>query len=592
MYEEGMDMYYIPSSDFHGSEYMHPHFKCREFLSGFDGSDGDMLVSREEALLWADSRYYLQAEDQLRGSGIKLMKSQDEGVPSVIEYIKEVAGDFLRTHEDRFVIGFDGRVTPAAFALELEDAFSEIMESDDAQPDEEYGRLQIKSDEDLVGSIWPDKPELSQHEIFELPITSAGVSFEEKLAQVRYAITEKDADYLLLSDLMEIAWLFNLRGSDIDFTPVFYAYALISRDAADLYLIRKNALKNVKSGVGIRDYDNIYEDLADIPDGSKVWMDLRSANYELYTALHKGVAVYDAPTPAGTAKMIKNADEIEGSKRAHIRDGAAVTRFIKWIKEAVNMGDVQTEISASEHLESLRTELDGFLELSFPTIAGYGPNAAIVHYEATADTNAEIKPEGFFLVDSGAQYIDGTTDITRTIAMGPLTQEMMDDYTYILKSHIAFARLKYREEMSGEETNALLRKPMEDAGLGFKHGIGHGVGHVLGVHEDAAVIKDLNKESAGIKAGMIMSDEPGFYKEGEFGIRIENLILFKDDDEGGIINEPLTCVPYEREAINKKLLTEDEIEWLDNYHAWVRETLTHMLDNETAVWLKTVTEPL
>ena len=587
-----MDVYYIPSSDFHGSEYMHPYFKCREFFSGFDGSAGDLLITAEEAFLWADSRYYLQAEDQLRGSGIELVRMQDEGVPSIVEYIGGLADEFLKTHEDRFVIGFDGRVTPAEFMLELEERLGEIMQEDKQGEDDEHGRVHFKIDEDLAADIWHNRPELIPHEIYELPLSSTGVSHEDKLAQIRADMKEKDADYLLITDLMEIAWLYNLRGSDVDYTPVFYAFALISKDRESLYLMRQSALKSVAETVEIKDYEKIYEDMAQIPSGTKIWLDSRTANCELYAAPLNDVDVYDATTPAGIAKMVKNPVEIACTRNAHIKDGVAVTKFIKWIKEAVYEEDVQTEISASDYLESMRTEQEDFMGLSFPTIGGYGPNGAIVHYEATPETNAEIRPEGLFLVDSGGQYLDGTTDITRTIAMGPISEEMIDDYTYILKSHIAFARMRYTEGMSGKEINDAVRKPMRDAGLDFQHGISHGAGHILSVHEDAPVIKEINKDDAGLKAGMIMSDEPGYYKAGEFGIRIENLVLFKDDGDGGVINEPLTCAPYEREAIRKKLLSDEEIEWVDNYHAWVRSTLTPLLDEDTANWLKDVTEPL
>ena len=592
MYEEGMDVYYVPSSDFHLSEYVHPYFTCREFLSGFDGSAGELVVTDNSAHLWVDGRYYLQAEQQLKGSGIELMKMNDEGVPSVIEFISDLADKFLKTHEDKFVIGINGKVTSADFVLELEKPLIDIMLKDENNSDEKYGRIHIKTDEDLVDEIWADRPKLVPHEIYEVPLSSAGLSAEDKLNQMREAMKEAGADYLLLSDLAEIAWLFNLRGSDVAYTPVFYAYALIGKNKTNLYLMRKNALKNVPAGVKIKDYEEIYEDMKHISDNCTVWMDLKTVNYEIYTSPQNDVKVYEEHTPARQLKMVKNPIEIECSRNAHIKDGVALTRFIKWIKEAVNEEDVQTEISASDYLESMRSGQDGFIELSFPTIAGYNSNGAIVHYEATPETNAEIRPEGFFLVDSGGQYTDGTTDVTRTIAMGPLSDEMIDDYTLILKSHIAFARMRYVQGQTGRELDDMVRKPMRDAGLDFKHGISHGVGHMLSVHEDGPVIRDVNEGDAELKAGMIMSNEPGYYKTGEFGIRIENLVLFKDDDDGTVINEPLTCAPYEREAIRKDMLTAEEIEWVDNYHAWVRSTLTPLLDQDVAAWLKTVTEPL
>ena len=593
MFEEGMDVYYIPSSDFHGSEYMHPYFRCREYLSGFDGSAGDMVVTASDALLWTDSRYFIQAEQQLEGSGVKLMKMGEDGVPTIKEFISELAESFIKDNKNgRFVIGYDGKVTPSVFAIDLEEAMSEIMDSDAGPEDEIYGRIQFKISDDLVGDIWTDRPKVKASEIYELPISSAGLSATEKIKNARESMLDAGADYILLSDLMETAWLFNLRGSDVENTPVFYAYTLIGKDSVALYLPEEAKVPDSFSDAFVKPYESVYKDLAELPRGSKLWLDTKSTNYALYTSPQEAVDIYDAMTPPGEAKQVKNDTEIKSTKNAHIKDAVAVTRFIKWIKESVYEEDVQTEISAADYIESMRAEQDGFIGLSFTTIAAYGANGAIVHYEPTPETNAEIRPEGFLLVDSGGQYIDGTTDVTRTIAMGPLTQEMIDDYTYVLKSHIAFAKLKYKPGMSGKETDDILRMPMRDAGLGFKHGIGHGVGHVLCVHEDAAVIRDFNRGNAGIKAGMIMSDEPGYYREGEFGIRIENLILFKDDGSGCIINEPITLVPYEREAINKSLLSTSEIKWIDNYHKTVRKTLTPLLDKETADWLHEQTRPL
>ena len=591
MFEEGMDIYYIPSSDFHVSEYMHDYFKVREFISGFTGSDGDMVITEDKAYLWTDGRYFIQAEKQLSGSGIELMKMREEGVPTVTEFIAGLAEKYLKTHEDRFVVGFYGRVTPASFVNELEKLFAKIMNEDKKADDEAYGRIHMKTDEDLAGKIWTNRPDIKPSEIYELPMSSAGESAWDKIIIMRRAMEEAGADYLLLSELMETAWLFNLRGFDVAYTPVFYAYTLISRDDVRLYTMRNPDLERIPADAKIRPYESIYDDLKKIGDGSKIWLDTKTCNYELCSSLPGSVEIHDAPTAAALAKMIKNDAEIRSARNAHIKDGVAVTRFIRWIKEECKNGRRQTEVSAADYLEKLRCEQADLIEISFPSIAGYGANAALPHYE-TGSEDVVIEPEGFFLVDSGGQYIDGTTDITRTIAVGPLTQEMKDNYTYVLKSHIAFARMKYRSGMSGKEVDEMVRKPMKDVGLDFNHGIAHGVGHVLSVHEDAAVIRSTNEGDAGIKAGMIMSDEPGLYLEGEYGIRTENLVLFKEDRDGWIVNEPLTCVPYEREAINKDLLTDDEVKWIDDYHLWVRKTLSPMMDDGDSEFLYEQTEAL
>ena len=592
MFEEGMDIYYIPSSDFHASEYMHDYFKVREYISGFTGSFGEMVVTEDDAYLWTDGRYFIQAEKQLSGSGIQLMKMKEDGVPTVREFITNFAENYLKTHEDRFVIGFDGRVTPANFVSELEASLADVMEGDKNPSDEGYGRISLKTDEDLAESIWKERPEIIASEIYELPISSAGKSAEEKISEMRISMKSEGADYILLSELMETAWLFNLRGSDVAYTPVFFAYTLIARDEVRLYTMSEPGFSEKIPGVIVKPYDCVYEDVAQLEEGARIWLDKKTCNFELFSKAENKLNIYDAPTAASTAKMVKNEIEIRSARNAHIKDGLAVTRFIKWIKEETAAGRLQSEESAADYLEKLRREQKDIIDISFSTIAGYGANAALPHYETGSGADTLIKPEGFFLVDSGGQYIDGTTDITRTIAMGALTQEMKDHYTYVLKSHIAFADMKYKKGMSGKEIDEMVRRPMKDAGLDFNHGISHGVGHVLSVHEDAAVIRSTNEEDAGIKAGMIMSNEPGYYLEGEYGIRTENLVLFKEDEEGAVINEPLTCVPYETEAINKSLLSDFEIKWINDYHAWVYETLSPLMDSDDESFLNRQTSAL
>lgn len=609
MYEEGMDAYYIPSSDFHGSEYVHPYFRCREYVSGFDGSAGEMVVTEDAAYLWTDGRYFLQAEQQLAGTGIKLMRQREEGVPTVIEFVAALADEYLGSHESDFVIGFDGRVVKDDFGFDLESALSVVgakhTEIDGQNEDDIdfFERIHIKWDEDLVGMIWKNRPEFETHGLWKLAIESAGVSASEKIKNIRDVMKDEEAEYLLLSDLAGIAWLLNMRGSDIAYTPLFYAYILVCPDCLNVYLtdaaIDAGAEKLIHESVGdsekliVKRYDEVYKDVASAnvsEDG--YFMTDNALTYSMYLSMPKDAMFLESDAAVEDVKMIKNDTEIQCSKAAHIRDGVAVTKFIAWLKSEMREGRVHTEISVADYLEKMRKEQAGFIELSFPTIAGYSANGAIVHYEAVPGKEATLKPEGFLLVDSGAHYTDGTTDITRTIALGPLSQEMIDDYTYVLKSHIAYACMRYEEGMSGKTADEIVRKPLADAGLDFNHGVSHGVGHVLSVHENAAVIRPTNELDAWIRPGMIMSDEPGVYKEDRYGIRIENLVCFKDDGTGGTVNEPLTCVPYEREAINRELLTEEEREWLNIYHKWVRETLTPLLDEDTAAFLEKETKKI
>ena len=553
MADNGMDAYYIPSGDFHSSEYVNDYFKAREFMSNLTGEAGDLLVTEDGAWLWTDGRYFLQAETQLAGTGIELMRMAEPGVPTVEEFLTELVKN---NGKDEYVIGFDGRVVPAAFGKGLEELFA----------GDEFNVV-FKTDEDLVDEIWKTRPELKPSEIWDFPVSSAGLDTTEKLAAVREAMKKQGADYLLITDLMESAWLFNLRADDILYTPVFFSFTLISQDRVVLYLMDgalKNGLPERLSFVELRDYNDIYGDVRTLKADKTLWLDPNSCNYELYCNIPAGMKTHEALTPVALMKILKNDVEIESTKRAHIKDGVAVTKLIKWVKDHVGSGKL-TELSVADKLEEIAREQEGCFDLSFETISGYGPNGAIIHYAPTPETNADIKPEGFLLLDSGRQFVDGTTDITRTIAVGPLTQEMIDNYTYVLKAHVDVHLLKMTAEMNGLDLDAAGRKALREVGLDYKHGLAHGVGHVLGVHEGPNTIRRVPKPIE-LKAGMIMSNEPGVYIDGEYGIRTENLMLFKEDGEGNLVNEPLTCVPYDRAAINKDLLSEDELEWINSYH--------------------------
>lgn len=583
MYDNGMDVYYIPSGDFHSSEYVNDYFKAREFMSNLTGEAGDLVVTEDGAWLWTDGRYFLQAETQLEGTGIELMRMAEPGVPTVEEFLTDLVKKFREAHgTDEYVIGFDGRVVPAAFGKGLEELFA----------GDEWNVV-FKTDEDLVDEIWTTRPELKPSEIWDFPVSSAGLDTTDKLAAVREEMKKQGADYLLLTDLMESAWLFNLRADDILYTPVFFSFTLISQDRVVLYVMDgalKNGLPERLSFVELRDYNDIYGDVHSLKADKTLWLDTNSCNYELWCNVPAGMKTYEELTPVALMKIIKNDIEIASTKNAHIKDGVAVTKAIKWVKDNVGKGGM-TELDAADKLEELRRQQEGCFDLSFETISGYGPNGAIIHYAPTPETNADVKPEGFLLLDSGAQFIDGTTDITRTVAVGPLTQEMIDDYTYVLKAHVDVHLLKMTKEMNGLDLDAAGRRALREVGLDYKHGLAHGVGHVLGVHEGPNTIRRVPKPIQ-LKAGMIMSNEPGVYIDGKFGIRTENLMLFSEDSEGNLVNEPLTCVPYERKAINKDLLTDEELAWINSYHEWVRDTLVPLLDDETAEFVKEETMPL
>lgn len=582
MAEEGVDAYYMPSGDYHNSEYVNDYFKSREFVSGLTGEAGELIVTQDGAWLWTDGRFFLQADQQLAGSGIELMKMGEPGVPAVKEFMTDLVKKHNETDADTdYVFGFDGRVVPATFHATAKEAFAD------------FDNVVIKWDKDLADRIWTTRPALTPSDIYELPLSSAGVTAEDKIAAVREEMKKAGADYLLLSDLMESAWLFNLRGADILYTPVFFAYTILTQDEVRLYVMNgatRNGLPHHLSFVKVCDYNDIYKDVAALPADKTLWFSSSSTNYALYLSIPEGMKLRDEYTPAAMMKIIKNDTEIASTRNAHIKDGVAVTKLIKWLKETVGTRHL-TEIDVADKLQALRFEQEECFDLSFETISGYGPNGAIIHYAPTPETNADVEPEGFLLLDSGGQYTDGTTDITRTIAVGPLTQQMIDHYTYVLKSHIGVARFVISPEMTGMEIDTAARAPLRAVGLDFKHGLSHGVGHVLAVHEGPNTIRRV-ASPVNIKAGMVMSNEPGVYIDGEYGIRIENVVLFKDDGKGCVINEPLTCVPYEPEAINISLLTDEELAWLNDYHKWVRETLVPIVDEETAEFIVEQTEPL
>ena len=580
MAENGIDVYYVPSGDFHSSEYVNDYFKAREFMSGLTGESGELIVDDEGAYLWTDGRYFLQAETQLAGSEIQLMRMAEPGVPTVDEFLIDLA-----KKKPGFVLGFDGRVLSAAAGKAIEDELTELGAT-------------IKSDKDLVGEIWADRPAIVPSKLWDFPIESAGKSTEEKLADVRAEMEKKGADYLLITDLMETAWTLNLRGADVAYTPVFFSFMLIGKDKEDVRLFLMDGaldelpgkkLPDKLSYVKVEPYGDIYKAVGELPEDSKLWLNTASANYTLYNSVSGNVDIIDDSTPQETMKIIKNETEIRSTIGAHIRDACAMVKFIKWVKEAVKTQPL-TEIKAADYLEACRRE-QGAFDLSFETIAGYNENGAIIHYAPTPETDKALAPEGFLLMDSGGQYMDGTTDITRTIALGEITPEMKRIYTLVLKSHIAMATAKLTPDMTGIQLDSIARQPLRNVGMDFKHGLSHGIGHVSCVHEGPNVLRRV-PTPIDIEPGMIMSDEPGMYLDGKFGVRIENEVLFENDENGFIVNEPITFVPYEREAIDPELLTAEEIAWVNAYNQLVRDSILDKLDGELAEFVKKETEPL
>lgn len=576
MQANSIDVYYVPSGDFHSSEYVNDYFKTREFVSGLTGEAGELIVTNDGAYIWTDGRYFLQAETQLAGSGIELMRIAEPGVPTVEEFLVALA-----KKKHGYTLGFDGKVLPGATGTALKKQLGDLGVS-------------LKTGKDLVDEIWTDRPAIKPTEIFDLPLSAVGYSAKDKIAAVRKQMEEKNADYLLITDLMECAWLLNLRANDIEYIPVFFSFIILGKDDIRLF-VKDGALKNGKlpssvDFVTIAKYDDINKAVSEIPAGRTLWLNSSSANYSLCMSVAKGVTVVDEDTPISMMKCIKNATEIDNEIRAHVKDGLAIVKFIHWIKGAINKEPL-TEIKAADYLYKCRAEQKGFMELSFETISGYAENGAIIHYAPTPETDKALKPEGFLLVDSGGQYPEGTTDITRTIALGPLTQEMIDDYTYVLKSHIAMATSRLTPDMTGIQLDSIARQPMRNVGLDFKHGLSHGVGFMLACHEGPNVLRRVPAPCP-IMPGMIMSNEPGVYIDHKFGVRIENLVLFKADPNGFTVNDPITFAPYEPKAINTSLLTDEELNWVNDYNELVRKMLLPHLDGELAEFVKEETAPL
>ncbi|MEL3906718.1 MAG: aminopeptidase P family protein [Treponema sp.] len=572
MKDEGLDAYYIPTSDPHQCEYLAEHDKTRVFISGFTGSAGTVLVTQKEALLWTDGRYFLQAAQELEGSGIVLQKSGEPGVPTLYEYLADA-------FTDGAVVGMDGKVVSA-------EAFS-LFQS-------KLPGFTFTIDKDLIGKIWTDRPApvLSTAFIHELRYT--GKSAAQKIQELRAALREKGADATVIGALEDVCYLFNIRGRDIQSTPVVTAYAIVDMETACLYIDRRQLTDEVISylggeGVSVADYTAVFADAGKLT--GTVYLDPVRTNIFLRNSIN--AQIMEGLNCTAVMKAVKNETELKNYRNAFVKDGIAMVKMLKWIED--HCGDGISEWDVSERLLRFREEQPEFLEASFTTIAGYGPNAAVIHYSPKKDSAAVLQPKGFLLLDSGGQYYDGTTDITRTIPLGPLTEAEKEDYTLVLKGHIQLASLKFPANTPGYKLDAFARSPLWEFGKDYKHGTGHGVGYLLSVHEGPQTI-GLRYVDYPMQAGMITSNEPGFYCAGSHGIRIENLTLaqeWKRTEYGSFLGfETLTLCPIDTRPVIKELLLPAEREWLNEYHRRVYEALSPHLDEEHRHFLQERTKVL
>lgn len=595
MRRAGVDIYIVPTDDFHGSEYVGEYFQSRRYLSGFTGSAGTLIVEKVEssseaccfAGLWTDGRYFIQAERELTGSGITLFKSGQPGVPSVEEWLKQYLSDASRP----VCIGFDGRTMSATFGRRLEKLTARFNAS-------------IQESLDLVDEIWEDRPPLSTAPAWELDVRYAGRTRADKLAALRQDLKDASADCLILTSLDDIAWLLNIRGDDIACCPVVLAYMVVTAETIILYSDERKYPEVLKKrlaldGITLCPYEAFYEEIAKPEVPCRVMLDPEKINYRVLQALPKSARVLFHKNPTQLSKAVKTPEECGNMRLAHIKDGVALTRFMKWLKEHVATETI-TECSAADKLESFRREQEHYLGPSFEPIMGYGANGAIIHYSATEETNTVLKPEGFLLSDTGGHYLEGTTDVTRTFVLGELTEEMKHHYTLVLRGNLALAAAHFHKGCSGLSLDYLARKPLWDEGLDYNHGTGHGVGYLLSVHEGPQAIRyhvsPGRSEHAPMLPGMITSDEPGLYLEGRYGIRLENLLLCvekEQTDHGTFLGfDTLTMCPFCLEAVNVSELSAYERTLLNTYHKTVFDTLSPYLDEEEVGWLRHATREI
>lgn len=579
MRREHLSAFIFPSTDAHQSEYVADHWQGRTWISGFNGSAGTAVVTMKSAALWTDSRYFLAAEEQLKGTEFQLMKLKIEGTPTISEWLaQELQGENAE-------VGLDGMVNSYHETMGL---IADLRKS---------GGITVRTNFDPLGLIWTDRPAIPANPVEIQPMEFAGESVASKISRIRTALRQRHADGMLISALDDIAWTLNLRGTDVHCVPVFVSYLLISSQQVSLYVDSAKINDEVKAyltenGISLYPYNKVAEGLERYSEYN-ILLDGDETSYFLWkTVKCQEIIAGNSPVPAMKAQ--KNDREIAGFRQAMLRDGVAMVKFLRWLKPAVEAGG-QTEISIDRKLTSLRAEQHLFRDISFDTIAGYQAHGAIVHYEATPETDVALKPEGLILIDSGAQYQDGTTDITRTIALGPVTEEMKHVYTLVLKGHIQLELAKFPDGASGTQLDALARECMWREGYNYLHGTGHGVGSYLSVHEGPHQIR-MEWKPTPLRAGMTVTDEPGLYLSGKFGVRIENTLLIKDyqtTEFGKFLQmESLTLCPIDLTPVDFSMLQPEEIEWLDTYHRDVFEKLSPYLEGEDLEWLREATRPV
>lgn len=579
MQEKHIDIYIVPTADFHQSEYVGEHFKARAYITGFTGSAGTAVITLHDAKLWTDGRYFLQAAKQLEGTGVTLMKMFEPGVPTIEEYLEAE----LKSGQ---TLSFDGRVVSVGEG----DEYASIAKKNGAK---------IDYQEDLIDAIWTDRPPLSEEPVWFLEEKYSGESTESKLSRIRKEMEDAGCDTHIVSTLDDICWTLNIRGNDIDFFPLVLSYAIIKKDSLELYIDERkldDKLKTIfkKEGVRLHPYNAIYEDVKKLPENTTVLIDKSKLNYAIFNNIPNAVSIVNKRNPEILMKALKNPVEVENIKKAEIKDSVAHVRFMKWLKE--NLGKIRiTEMSASEKLDEFRAEMGNFIRDSFEPISSYGPHSAIVHYSSSPETDVELKAGSLYLSDTGAGFYEGSTDITRTYALGEVPKKMKDDFTIVAISNLQLASAKFLQGSSGLTLDILARKPFWDRGLNYNHGTGHGVGYLLNIHEGPAGFRYKFRagETEEIQEGMVITDEPGLYIEGSHGIRLENELLARKgiQNEYGqfLYFETITLIPFDLDAISLDMLNEENRKLLNDYHKRVYEEIAPHLNEEEKAFLKKYT---
>lgn len=579
MKKHDIDAYIIPSSDPHQSEYVSERWKARTWITGFTGSAGTAVITPEKAYLWADGRYHIQAAEQLQGSEIELVKWGLEGVPEVHEWLNQNLHEGMK-------VGFDGAVVSVKTKQKYDSEAGPKMYT-------------YKTDLDLIDKVWSDRPAMPVDKIMIHEMPYAGNSVQEKLGKLRASMADSGTDYQIITTLDDVAWLYNYRGKDINYSPVALAYAVVSQDNAWLFInpdkLDQRANEHFsESGVEIKAYEDVDAFLKALPSGKLVCYDPTQLSTSLLNALTEDVVRVEDNNPVALIKSMKSDEELSNMRNSQVRDGLAMVKFIKWLEEAVPKGQA-SELIVEEKLREFRSQQDLFVSESFNTIAGYKEHGAMMHYAATQASDYKLESEGFFLFDSGGNYVDGTTDITRTVALGPVTDQMKKDFTLTLKSHIALSKLRFLSGATGSKIEMIARQPMWAEGIDYKCGTGHGVGYFMNVHEGPQTMK-MDPNFVKLQPGMILTNEPGVYREGQYGIRIENTLVIQKDIEtefGQFLNfETISYCPIDTKPVVKEMLAEDEVKWLNDYHQLVYDKLSPQLSDDEKAWLKEATKAI